>query len=217
MSCRHPAAKRPAARQHAHEASAVLAFNVAHLSRREALEEPPRRRPGRTSGRCDSMHRKNRSRLAIANRLALNIGWYGIGSPFSRIMPSTAARGREQDRRLERRHDERRPAVQRPAADVERVGDGRRPVLEAVARHGARQAAAEDDPGQLRVAAGRGPRAVPRWGSASRRPSCGSRPRAPCWPRGRGPSGSRTRPPVRRSSLHSTRSLIRQARDWPDP
>ena len=42
-------------------------------------------------GSFDSMHRKNRSRLAMANRLALKIGWYGIGSPFSRIMPSTAA------------------------------------------------------------------------------------------------------------------------------
>jgi cytochrome c peroxidase len=40
---------------------------------------------------CDSIHRKNRSRLAMAKRLALNIGWYGMGRPFRRIMPSTAA------------------------------------------------------------------------------------------------------------------------------
>src|SRR5476649_1165778 len=59
-------------------------------------------------------------------------------------------RGRE-NRALEGDRDERRPAVQRLAADVERVRDDRRPVLQRVAADAADQAANQHDERQTRV------------------------------------------------------------------
>src|SRR5262245_8605118 len=38
----------------------------------------------------DSIHKKNRLRLASANRATLNTGWYGIGKPLSASIPNTA-------------------------------------------------------------------------------------------------------------------------------
>ena len=104
--------------------------NGGHLPRLRASRGSVASPRGRTSDRVASMHRKNRSRLASAKRGTLNTGWYGCGSPFSASMPSTADERRAENRALERDRDERRPAVQRPAADVERIVDRRRPVLQ---------------------------------------------------------------------------------------
>ena len=200
MSCRQPATSRPAARQHA----ATTASAGLSVQRRSPLAARGSRGTAASSawsnfGSRDSMHRKNRSRLAMANRLALNTGWYGIGRPFRSDHAEHGRERREEDRRLEGRHDERRPAVERPAADVERVGDGRRPVLEAVARQRARS-------GRRRA------RCSGSFVSGRPSASCSSsignrrirvhlpvaRRRAPGWPRGRAPSGSRTPPSGRR-------------------
>ena len=90
--------------------------------------------PARNRGSRARIMRKYRSRDASWKRGTEKTGWYGIGSPFRTSMPEDRRDPREEDRALERDRDERHPAVVRAPADVERVVDHRRPVLEAEAR-----------------------------------------------------------------------------------
>ena len=115
-------------------------------------------------------------------------------------MPSTATSAAHEDRALEGHRDERRPAVQRPAADVQRIGDRRRPVLQRVAAEAADDAADQHDQRQPRVVRRRAPRAAPRSETASRRPSADSPRRARGAPPRRARSDPRTRPSGRRSA-----------------
>ena len=113
-------------------------------------------------------------------------------------MPNTADSAATENRALEGDRNERRPAVQRLAADVQRVGDRRHPVLQQVAAEAADDAADQHDQRQPGVVRRRALRAALRSETASRRPSAGSpRDRRGASPR-RARSDRRTRPSGRR-------------------
>ena len=77
------------------------------------------------------MQRKKRLRDARSKSAALNTGWFSRGRPFRSSMPRNAASAAREHGHLEGRRDERGPAVQRPAARVDRVvDDGAVPLQE---------------------------------------------------------------------------------------
>ncbi len=166
----------------------VALASVLHLATPRAAARRSRKRRVSSRSNCGSvasMQRKKRSRDASAKRGTLKTGWYGIGRPFSASMPSTADERGDQDRHLEGDRDERRPAVERPAADVERVVDHRRPVLRARSRRARRGCRRSARAAAAPVVDVRAPRPAPRSGTACRRRCRGSPPRA---------SGARRRP-----------------------
>ena len=145
-------------------------------------------------------------------------------------MPSTADERREQDRQLEGDRDELRPAVERLAADVERIGDLVHPVLQPEAAEQPGDAADEHDQRQPAIVVSRAPPTPLRSETASTRPSGGSPPRTRACvavderrrrrrtrPSGRRRGGSVSRRPsvplrLRRPSLPAASSASRRSR-----
>ena len=119
-------------------------------------------------------------------------------------------RGASRTVHLEGDRDERRPAVERPAADVERVVDRpRSSTASAEAADAAGDAAEQHEQRQPAVVDVQRLRRPPRSGTACRRPSSDSRPRAPCGSPRPARSGCRTRPSGRRAARFMRRSCAR--------
>ena len=89
--------------------------------------------------------RKNRSLVAKAKRGTLNTGMIGHGQAIQRQHAEHRRNRAEQNRHLERDHDERRPGIERPAADIGRVADHRHPILHQVAAGPADDSADQGD------------------------------------------------------------------------
>ena len=85
-------------------------------------------------GSAASMHRKKRSRVARAKRGTLKQRMIRHRQAAQRQHAEHRRSATRQDRQLERHRDERRPTVERPAADVERIADDRAVILHDVRR-----------------------------------------------------------------------------------
>ncbi len=86
-----------------------LVLNCHHLPRVEARRGTAAWRSRRTSGRSPRWRGRTCPGWPGGTARALNTGWYGCGRPFSTIIEMHRRERGEQDRRLERRRDERRP------------------------------------------------------------------------------------------------------------
>ena len=96
------------------------------LARHQPLAETTRVVIDRTAGRWPRCRGRSGRELARAKRGTLKTGWYGIGKAVQRQHAEHGGQRGEQERGLEGDRDERRPAVERPPADVDRVGNHRR-------------------------------------------------------------------------------------------
>ena len=95
------------------------------------------------------MHRKKRSRLARREALDVEHRVVRLREAVEQQHPEDGREGGAEHRRLEGRHEEGRPGVERAAADVHRVLDDGRPVLQAPAADEAQQAAGERELGHV--------------------------------------------------------------------
>ena len=99
-----------------------LRRNFGHSYRMQAFEELPV--PSRSNrGSIASMQRKNRSRRRARERRNVEHRVIRLRQPVQRPHADKRGQRRAEHGRLEGHRDELRPAVERPAADVHRVGD----------------------------------------------------------------------------------------------